>query len=135
MEAMVDNLTMDAKNWLFTMHETLSHEQFTRMMVTLWAIWRSRRKAIHGDIFESPFATHSFVNFFLRDLHIVERQALTQPQMPKARSTTWLAPPEGLAKVNVDAAVSVEGSFGAVAAVCQDQRGNFLGLQLSLLNI
>ena len=47
--------------------------------------------------------------------------------MPKARPTAWLAPPEGLAKVNVDAAVSVEGSFGAVVAVCQDQRGKFLG--------
>ena len=28
-EAMVDSLTIDVKNWLFTMHETLSHEQFT----------------------------------------------------------------------------------------------------------
>ena len=90
------------------------------MVVTLWAIWRSRRKAIHEDIFESPFATHSFVNFFLGDLHIVERQTPTQPQRPKARPTAWLAPPEGLAKVNVDAAVFVEGSFGAVAAVCRD---------------
>ena len=47
--------------------------------------------------------------------------------MPKERPTAWLAPPEGLAKVNVDGAVSIEGSFGAVAAVCRDQRGKFLG--------
>jgi hypothetical protein len=40
-----------AQNWLFHMLETLPHDQFIRLTVTLWAIWSSRRKAIHEDVF------------------------------------------------------------------------------------
>ena len=31
----------NAKQWLFSLLETLSHEQFVKMAVTLWAIWSS----------------------------------------------------------------------------------------------
>jgi hypothetical protein len=30
-----------AKNWLFELYDTLSHESFTRMTVTLWSDWCS----------------------------------------------------------------------------------------------
>jgi hypothetical protein len=36
-----------AQNWLFHMLETLSHDHFIKLTVTLWAIWTVRRKAIH----------------------------------------------------------------------------------------
>jgi hypothetical protein len=48
----------NAKNWLFNLLESLPQDQFTRMTVTLWAIWTARRKAIHEDIFQSPLSTH-----------------------------------------------------------------------------
>lgn len=45
-----------AKHWLFSLIDNLSHSQFTGVAVTLWAIWSSRRKAIHEGIFQSPQA-------------------------------------------------------------------------------
>jgi ribonuclease HI len=39
----------------------------------------------------------------------------------------WIAPPQGMAKINVDAAVSKTGMAGAVAAVCRSGTGQFLG--------
>jgi hypothetical protein len=41
----------NAKNWLFNLIESLPHVQFTRLTVTLWAIWTARQKAIHEDNF------------------------------------------------------------------------------------
>jgi hypothetical protein len=39
-----------SKQWLFTMMDSLSHEAFVEMAVTLWAIWYARRRLIHdGD--------------------------------------------------------------------------------------
>jgi hypothetical protein len=57
-----------ARQWIFSMIETMKKGDLIRMLVTLWAIWHARRKAIHEDVFQSPMATISFVNRFLADL-------------------------------------------------------------------
>jgi hypothetical protein len=41
----------NAKLWLFHLMATLPHGQFTRMVVTLWAIWTAQRKVIHEEIY------------------------------------------------------------------------------------
>lgn len=68
-EEMVEHMIMiteqNAKLWLFAMNESLPADHFTMMIVTLWAIWSSRRKAIHEDIFQTPFATDRFVSSYL----------------------------------------------------------------------
>jgi hypothetical protein len=37
----------EAKLWIFTMLDSVPHPQFITLLVTLWAIWFARRKAIH----------------------------------------------------------------------------------------
>jgi hypothetical protein len=44
----------DARQWLFLMFETMKPDDLTRMLVTLWAIWHARRKAMHEEIYQSP---------------------------------------------------------------------------------
>jgi hypothetical protein len=39
----------------------MSHAEFISLIVTPWAIWYARRKAIHEDEFLSPMTTHMFV--------------------------------------------------------------------------
>jgi hypothetical protein len=62
-----------AKQWLFAMMDSLSHAEFTNIVVTLWAIWTARRKAIHEVEFQSPLLTHLFIQRFLSDLQGVPR--------------------------------------------------------------
>ena len=57
-----------ARNWLFSMFESMKQEELTRMLVTVWAIWHAKRKAIHEEVFQSPMETIGFVNNFLADL-------------------------------------------------------------------
>jgi hypothetical protein len=40
-----------AKGWIFSLFDALSHEVFVKVLVTLWAIWTARRKAIHEEVF------------------------------------------------------------------------------------
>ena len=117
------------KNWIFTLHESLPQGEFIRMVVTLWAVWRARR-AIHEEIFDSPFTTNSFILSFLRDLEMIDRGAGSATKRASLGQHSWLPPPEGHAKMNVDAAVSLQGEFGAVGAVCRDQQGRFLGASI-----
>jgi hypothetical protein len=44
-------MEQDAKQWFFSMMNTLKQEDLTLCLVTLWAIWFARRKAIHEGSF------------------------------------------------------------------------------------
>ena len=58
------------KDWLFALHEILDNSNFVRLIVTIWAIWGARRKAIHENEFQSPLSTMSFIKRFLELLDI-----------------------------------------------------------------
>ena len=53
-EKVIDSQEEDPKAWLFALHEILDQEEFTRLVVTAWAIWGARRKTVYEDIFQSP---------------------------------------------------------------------------------
>lgn len=62
-----ENQEQDAGGWLAILMESLSHD-LTRVVVTLWAIWYTRRKAIHQQSFQSPLSSHFFIDRFISDL-------------------------------------------------------------------
>ena len=109
------------------MHDILEQNEFTRMVVTLWAIWRARRKVIHEEIYESPLSTNSFINFYLKQLKLVAKPCQPLVRTTTHRQSAWLPPLPGYAKVNVDDVVDGECRKGAVAVFCRDQEGIFLG--------
>lgn len=117
-----------AKQWLFMIMESMPHQDFVKVLVTLWAIWTARRKAVHEDIFQSPLSTYSFITRYLQDLNMVQRTngkaTGLKVHRPKAK---WIPPSVGLVKGNVDAAVARSGDMGAVAAIFRNADGKFLG--------
>lgn len=99
--------------------------------VTLWAIWTTRRKVIHEDIFKSLLATHGFVKRFISELEIIDTLSRTSVPRPPARtaalpSSAWKPPPMGHAKIQVDGGTSSANGVGSAAAVCRDQNGLYL---------
>jgi ribonuclease HI len=99
------------------------------MLVTLWAIWHAKRKAVHEEIFQSPMATIDFVNKFLGDLGETSSQGerarfRTQPKTGRKK---WLAPPVGRSTINVDVAVAKSTLKGAMGVVCRTLEGAFIG--------
>ena len=110
------------------MSETLPAVQLTVLIVTLWAIWSSRRKAIHEEIFQTPFATDHFIKSYLSDIEFMKKKVGTQVTAI-SRPATWVPPPTDHFKINVDAAVSRSGTFGAVGVICRDVGGCFWELR------
>ena len=118
---------------MFEMIDTLTHDQLTRMCVTLWALWHARRKAIHEGIFQSPLSTHCFIESFLSELvQLKEKGEKNTPRGSTSNRSAWIPPPVGVAKVNVDAGVARKRERGAVAAVARDAQGNYLGASATL---
>src|SRR4051812_41626380 len=68
MQHMAMNRSADAKEWLFSMFDSMPSDELVTMIVTLWAIWSSRRKLIHEGIFQTPFATHGFISNYLSEI-------------------------------------------------------------------
>jgi ribonuclease HI len=57
-------------------------------------------------------------------------ESVSRPEVRKRANTTtlrWTPPPQGVAKINVDAALSKNTSTASTAAVARDAVGNFLG--------
>ena len=104
----------------------LKHEELTRVVVHLWAIWYARRHALFETNFQSPFSTNSFVERFISELEMI-KPSTKQQQAVGDPAPRWIKPPRGFAKVNVDAAISKNSSKASATAVARDEDGNFLG--------
>ena len=107
----------------------LRHEDLVCLTVTMWAIWYARRKVIHEEMFQSPLFTHNFIERFLSDLETTTPTEVKQREGERIRPLVprWIPPPQGVLKVNVDAALSKNSDTAAVAAVARDETGMFLG--------
>ena len=126
MQHMCMNKDEDAKAWLFAMSDTISQKEFSVLITTLWAIWNARRKVIHEEVLQTPFATHAFVDIFLADLDYMDSPSpAAREAVPRPRG--WLPPPEDHSKINSDAAVSRAGRYGAVGVICRDEEGVYQG--------
>jgi hypothetical protein len=105
----------NTQHWIFYMMETLPHDQFMQMTVTLWAIWTSRRKKIQKEIFQSLISTNGFINSYLDELRGLSKLGtITQVQQPAA-------------KINVDAVVSRLEKKGVPVTFCRDSHGTYHG--------
>jgi hypothetical protein len=113
-EHMVMNTCPMAKQWLFAMHDALDHSKFTKLLVTLWAVWPASRKAIHEGVFQSPISTYDFVLRYLSELGEASRH-----------------PREDL---NVDGAVARNEDHGSISAIARDATGLFLGASTRTIN-
>lgn len=86
LDHLIATTELNPKAWLFAMFDSLSHVQLMRLVVTLWAIWTARRKAIHEDIFQSPFQTHDFVIRYIKELDDLNN-------LKAPRTASYVVPP------------------------------------------
>lgn len=88
----------------------LQEDEFVRLVVSLWAIWSVRRKAIHEGIFQSPHAIHGFISSYLSEPQVL-KPVTTGQVIAATRPSHRIAPPVDVSKVNVDAAVGRSGDL------------------------
>lgn len=130
-EDLVDHMiacrTPDARLWLMQMKDTMSEEEFIKVLVTMWSIWWARRRAIHENEYQSPLTTYCFITRYLEDLTLVPGRNMQCRPAPVQRSRQWKPPPQNFFKFEVDAAVSKNGNRGTLATICRDHRGMYCG--------
>jgi hypothetical protein len=110
------------------MFETIEKVDLTRLMVTMWAIWHARRKVIHEEMYQSPMATHRFIDFFFQELGTVEKKSMGKGTgIQKSQTPRLIPPPTTRSKLNVDGAVAKSGNRGRLELSSGHQTDNTLG--------
>jgi hypothetical protein len=115
----------DARAWLAKVLSSVVQEDIYRVVVTIWAIWHARRKAIHENLFQGPLSTHAFINKFVSKLGEMTAVRTRERQLGHP-ATRWIPPTGDLAKINVDAAVSKNFGQASMVAIARDSEGNFI---------
>jgi hypothetical protein len=116
-----------ARNWLFELDGQLPKDEYVKMLVTMWAIWKVKRDVMHEDFYQSPFATCKFITNYIQELGLVATQAPTRTGRAARPARRWIPPPSGSMKGNVDAAISVQKNVCAAAAIFRNEDGQFMG--------
>jgi hypothetical protein len=80
------------------------------------------QRRIPKSAFDPPICRAVLKNIGMLNNHADKALRGTTPRHPK-----WIAPPKGLDKINVDAAVSKTSAHGALGVVCRSRDGSFLG--------
>jgi hypothetical protein len=113
-EHMALNQIRDPQQWIFFMQDSLNHSDSIRVLVTLWEIWKARRKAIHENQFESPISTVGHVNRFIMDLgSAIPAHEKSNHQPHRTRTLArWIGPAEDQVKLDCDGAVARDGRWG-----------------------
>jgi hypothetical protein len=89
------NQCSNAKEWIFFLIESLNHSRLVKCVITLWTIWTARRKAIHEEIFQSPFAIYKFIENCNNELNNQGAKTQTRSMMgtpQRLRAPTWIPP-------------------------------------------
>jgi ribonuclease HI len=130
-EVIISNKTEDPKLWLFWLFDILPSNDLARVLISMWAIWWARRRAIHDQQFQSPLSTFTFINKYIGDVQAahkcVSKISREMHVTGQTQAAGWLPPPADEMKINVDGALSRDGRRGAVAAICRDKNGIYIG--------
>lgn len=83
-----------------------------------WSVWYNRNKLFHDENGLPPLQILDLAKSMVENYK--EALSLDSPLLPSSQSS-WVAPPSGYFKVNVDAALSIDGSgiFG-VGVIIRD---------------
>lgn len=125
-EHMIHSIVADGRTWLTHMQESLSHVAFVNMVVTLWAVWYARRKAIYDHELQSPFSTNMFIRRYIQEIGDAKVK-LGSSRVAPAQTNNFVRPPVGVIKINVDGVVARDRRSGVGAAIARDHTGLYRG--------
>lgn len=88
--------------------------------IAAWFLWWDRRNFVHEQKLQKPEASAMSIKVLISNF----TKACSSKASPKRNG--WSKPPEGMVKLNVDAAFNSDDLSGAVAAVIRDEAGHFV---------
>ncbi|KAG6647295.1 hypothetical protein CIPAW_07G069100 [Carya illinoinensis] len=118
---------MEIFEWLHSQCELQTMELFA---MTIWGIWQRRNKLVFESSFLHPnslaqTAAHQLVNF-----KAAQMAPISATQMHTNHAATWTPPPEGVIKINWDAALREAHDRVGIGLVARDHEGGIVASKM-----
>jgi ribonuclease HI/exonuclease III len=122
-----NNEAVDFRRMVEDMSEELSKDELGLFAVTAKGIWKRRNSCIHGGVFVHP----NSIVITAQDLCFQFQKANVRPENQKADAAEeegrkWSNPPNGIFKVNWDAALLKDHSGIGIGAIIRDEFGSVI---------
>lgn len=130
---------MSGPDWLLVLLESLNSNDKAHVMYLLWRAWFLRNDSIHGvgaaKVYDSALFLVNYENKLLpvrqtsddtkgKGKMFADRRG--EEQIKEKQTCKWECPPEGFAKINVDAVFLEESGLSSVGIIVRDCRGLIL---------
>jgi ribonuclease HI len=116
------------KVWLFDFLTRADDREAVTLAVTVWHLWSSRNAVRNGEPLKHPnslvLQIKSYMEMILQ--HLFKHPASHSRETTTGRVPVWSPAPEGVAVINVDAALFLSTSTMGVGVVIRDHIGVFL---------
>jgi ribonuclease HI len=126
----IDAATMNAIGlvpMLFKMLEELNSDDLSHIVMILWTLWWRRNQKCWQEKFPSVYEVIRRASDTLNDWAKAQQQRKTSSSSNTVMSTyTWLKPPAGALKCNIDTACYKDQNIYCVAACIRDAQGRFV---------
>ncbi|KAM5562230.1 hypothetical protein ABKV19_017448 [Rosa sericea] len=110
-------------DWLQSCYSSLSREDFSLLLVLLWAIWKERNKRVWNNKFQS------LSQVYFHTVHLFQSLKTALPaKVPRVgrRPRPWSPPPAGWLKANMDGAFDAAAHRGGLGVVVRDNGGRIV---------
>lgn len=106
--------------------EQCTREQAVEVAMLCWSIWNRRNRWVWDHVNGSVFGVRSAASHLYREWTEAQAKEANRRIRGEVGDRSWSPPPAGWLKVNIDAAVFLNGLIG-VGAVIRDDQGCFVG--------
>ncbi|KAL9666652.1 hypothetical protein QQ045_000987 [Rhodiola kirilowii] len=110
----------NAADWLWNMAMLLTEEDFRSLVIVIWLCWKNRNRVWHGEESWSVKKADIVGKFFLRSPSF---WFAPNPLVNVDLSGRWMAPVEGIIKINTDGSWCSNTRLAGVGVVARDHRG------------
>ncbi|RYR14306.1 hypothetical protein Ahy_B04g070857 [Arachis hypogaea] len=107
-----------------------ANQMWSRIGITMWAIWKTRNKKVFHDTEPDPKSTINYAkNLELEYFKATEKENNSTKESNRRRTVPIIcrAPPQNWLKLNTDAAFSNDTKSGSIAVAIRDCNGTLMG--------
>ncbi|XP_024046508.1 uncharacterized protein LOC112100876 [Citrus clementina] len=120
-------INQDLLSMMKEIEKRRSKEELRRIIALCWAAWYSRNGSIFENAEQDPHITVAKADATVEAYARVKMgKILAAASNTPKKSSSWLRPPQGLFKANVDAAINEEKKEAGLGVVIRDSKGEVI---------